>query len=429
MLRLLTLACLAGSVLAGDFTVKIQPRQNGNYPPGFAVPTQDQTPQVWLDALSAATAAGKIPNIAPATNQNGAIVYANNAGNDPNVCSWTVNKCISSSDIVNAPDNHIAVAFDDGPTANSGDLYDFLGQNNQSATHFLIGSNVLSYPAIFGQAAAEGNQHFAVHTWSHQLCSTLTNQQLVAELGWTMQIIADYSGGYIPKFWRPPQGDIDNRVRAIAEEIFGLVNVLWNHDTNDWCLNDQGGSACPESNPGKDYASVAAAAAAGVNGAKTPGLIMLEHELTHASISVFKNYYPNLKSIGWTAANVADLFNMPWYKNAWSSKSALQKGTILQDFDIGSGPNSPSSSSSSASTSSMTSASSTATQSATSSTQAATSVYTTTARAEIITVTAPRTTPSVNSSARHANSASAVGTSVVGIAAFAIVATMAAMML
>lgn len=429
MFRLLTLACLAGSVLAGDFTVKITPRQNGNYPPGFAVPTQDQTPQAWLDALAAATAAGKIPNIAPSTNQNGAIVYANNAGNDPSVCSWTVTKCTSSSDIVNAPDNHIAVAFDDGPTGNSGDLYDFLSQNNQSATHFMIGSNVQANSAQFAQAVQEGNQHFAVHTWSHQLCSTLTNQQLVAELGWTMQIIADYSGGYIPKFWRPPQGDVDNRVRAIAEEIFGLVNVLWNHDTNDWCLNDQGGSACPNSNPGKDYASVAAAASSGIYGAKSPGLIMLEHELTHASISVFKNYYPNLKNIGWTANNVADLFSMPWYKNAWSSKSALQKGTVLQNFDIGTGPNSSSSSSASASSTSSASTTSSASSTSTSAPDAATTVYTSTASAQIITITAARTTPTVNSSARHTNSATVASTGSLCIAAFATVAALAATLL
>ncbi|KAJ1030062.1 hypothetical protein NDA16_000975 [Ustilago loliicola] len=175
MLRLLLWATLAGSALAGDFTVKIQPRQTNNYPPGFAVPTAAQTPKDWLDALDDAVAAGKIPNIAPAVLQNGNPVYANNAGFDPHTCSWTVTKCTSDTDIVNAPANHFAIGFDDGPTGNSGDLYSFLAQNNASATHFMIGSNVLSYPRQFQQAVREGNQHFAVHTWSHQLCTTLTN--------------------------------------------------------------------------------------------------------------------------------------------------------------------------------------------------------------------------------------------------------------
>ncbi|KAJ9476534.1 putative Chitin deacetylase 2 (putative) [Pseudozyma hubeiensis] len=342
MLRLLLLATLAGSALAGDFTVKIRPRQDssvGAYPPPLAIPTADQTPQVWLDALDAAIAAGKIPNIPVAQNQDGNPVYPNNKGQDPNTCSWTVTKCVSKTDIVNAPPNNMAIGFDDGPTENSGDLYDFLNQHNQTATHFMIGSNVFLNSDQFAQAVKEGNQHFAVHTWSHHLCTTLTNQQLVAELGWTMQIIADKSGGYIPSFWRPPQGDIDNRVRAIAEEIFGLTNVLWNHDTNDWCLNDQGGSDCPGEDPGEDYASVARAASQGIYGPRDQGLIMLEHELTHASISVFKNYYPSLAGLGWITHNIPDLFDMPWYKNAWDDSLPPQNGTVLQTFQLGANPN------------------------------------------------------------------------------------------
>lgn len=36
--------------------------------------------------------------------------------------------------------------------------------------------------------------------------SDLTNEQIVAELGWTQQIISDLTGGRIAKFWRPPFG-------------------------------------------------------------------------------------------------------------------------------------------------------------------------------------------------------------------------------
>lgn len=43
-----------------------------------------------------------------------------------------------------------------------------------------------------------------------------------------MQIISDLNGGRIPKFWRPPFGDVDNRVRAIAKGVFGLETVVWN---------------------------------------------------------------------------------------------------------------------------------------------------------------------------------------------------------
>ena len=62
--------------------------------------------------------------------------------------------------------------------------------------------------------------------------TTLSNEAVIAEIGWTMQIIFDSTGGLIPKFWRPPFRDADNRIRAIAHEVFGLTTVLWNADSN-----------------------------------------------------------------------------------------------------------------------------------------------------------------------------------------------------
>ena len=108
-------------------------------------------------------------------------------------------------------------------------LYTFLQQNNQSATHFMIGLAILQSPADFVFAFNMGGD-IAVHTYTHPYMSTLTNMELVAQFGWTMQIISDSTGGYLPKFWRPPYGDMDLRVRAIAMEVFNLSPVLWNEE-------------------------------------------------------------------------------------------------------------------------------------------------------------------------------------------------------
>ena len=32
-------------------------------------------------------------------------------------------------------------------------------------------------------------------------------------------------------FQKPPYGDVDARVRAIAKNVFGLTTVIWNHDS------------------------------------------------------------------------------------------------------------------------------------------------------------------------------------------------------
>lgn len=90
----------------------------------------------------------------------------------------------------------------------------------------------------------------SVHTWSHPSLTTLTNEQIVAELGWTKQVIKD-TIGVTPNTFRPPYGDIDDRVRAIAAQM-GLTPIIWtsyevspnnitNFDTTDW--NIPGGRA------------------------------------------------------------------------------------------------------------------------------------------------------------------------------------------
>ena len=60
--------------------------------------------------------------------------------------------------------------------------------------------------------------------------TTLSNEDVVAQLGWTMQLIHNSTGGRIPRYWRPPYGDTDNRVRAIAKEVFGLTTLIWNQE-------------------------------------------------------------------------------------------------------------------------------------------------------------------------------------------------------
>jgi peptidoglycan/xylan/chitin deacetylase (PgdA/CDA1 family) len=48
----------------------------------------------------------------------------------------------------------------------------------------------------------------AVHTWSHPMLTTLTDEEIVAELGWSKKIIKDLLG-VTPTMMRPPYGDIE----------------------------------------------------------------------------------------------------------------------------------------------------------------------------------------------------------------------------
>ncbi|KAG0229163.1 chitin deacetylase [Actinomortierella wolfii] len=136
------------------------------------------------------------------------------------------------------------LTYDDGPSPDSPRLLDYLKSHNQKATLFIVGSRAISYPATLKRAYQEGHQ-IAIHTWSHPSMTGLTNEQIVAELKWTEKAIHDIIG-VTPLYWRPPYGDVDNRVRAIATQL-GYKTAIWTQgfDTNDW--NIPGGLATPQS--------------------------------------------------------------------------------------------------------------------------------------------------------------------------------------
>lgn len=94
----------------------------------------------------------------------------------------------------------------------------------------MIGVNILNNPNEFTFAFDTLGDDIAVHTWTHPYMTTLSNTQLIGEFGWSMEIIHNSTGGRLPKYWRPPYGDSDNRVSAIAKEVFGLQTIIWNQE-------------------------------------------------------------------------------------------------------------------------------------------------------------------------------------------------------
>ncbi|KAF7370300.1 NodB-like proteiny domain-containing protein [Mycena sanguinolenta] len=132
--------------------------------------------------------------------------------------------------------------LDDLPTHSSTapNLLGYLEEKNISATFFVVGSRVIEYPGILINEYMAGHE-IGVHTWSHPHLTSLTNAQIVAELGWTRKAIQDVLG-VTPTIMRPPYGDIDDRVRMISLAM-GMVPVIWTHtdtgysfDTFDWMV-------------------------------------------------------------------------------------------------------------------------------------------------------------------------------------------------
>ncbi|RPD67136.1 glycoside hydrolase/deacetylase [Lentinus tigrinus ALCF2SS1-7] len=275
-------------------------------------------PQAWLDALDAAVKAGTIPDIPVSTSTGGNPTYPQGFDpNGPTVCSATY-KCVNKEDLWDAPDGVFGSSFDDGPLPTSMPLYQFLKENNVITTHFMIGSNILWNADAFKYAFETLESDLAVHTWTHPYMTTKTNQEVVGELGWTMELIHNSTGGRLPKYWRPPYGDSDERVRAIAKEVFGLRTVIWNQDSEDWSIST-GGTTRPK---------VDAELKQWITGPKSPGLIILEHELTNDTVGAFMQAFPLIAQNGWKFESVARLDGGNPYQNSADDTSDVTPQSV-----------------------------------------------------------------------------------------------------
>ncbi|KAI8896409.1 hypothetical protein BC833DRAFT_597607 [Globomyces pollinis-pini] len=127
--------------------------------------------------------------------------------------------------------NEWALTFDDGPGPSTISVLDELKSRNLKATFFVKGQQAIRYPEILKRIFKEGHE-IGIHTWSHPQLFTLKNSQVITEAMYTHQIIKDILGVSC-KYFRPPFGSSDNRVRGVLE-LMGFVVVRWNRDTKDW---------------------------------------------------------------------------------------------------------------------------------------------------------------------------------------------------
>ncbi|KDN53380.1 carbohydrate esterase family 4 protein [Tilletiaria anomala UBC 951] len=268
------------------------------FPPVWEIadilPNDTEAQQIWQRIQ----ASGKIPDIAPRGLPTGSMQGNGSrydAVADPD-CWWTATKCTTPkhpgipNDIVTCPEPHIwGISFDDGPNCTHNAFYDFLKENNQKATMFYIGSNVMDWPLQAQRGLTDGHQ-LSAHTWSHRYLTALTSSQIFAELYYTVKVIK-YVVGVTVTSYRPPYGDIDDRVRAIANAL-GLDTIIWTDDTNDWQIAPQGPS--PTAVIDHNYGSIIAKATS------TPldqaGILVLTHEINGETMDEWMKEYPLVKN-------------------------------------------------------------------------------------------------------------------------------------
>ncbi|KAJ3782635.1 putative chitin deacetylase [Lentinula aff. detonsa] len=216
-----------------------------------------------------------------------------NVAEDPD-CWWTKSLCTTPklstlpADVASIPEPEtMGYGFDDGPNCSHNAFYDYLLEQNQKATMFFIGSNVLDWPYEAMRAIDEGHE-ICAHTWSHHYMTGFSSEDAFAELYYSMKAIKLVLG-VTPTCWRPPFGDVDDRIRAIAEGL-GLQTIIWQYDSFDW--EEQSGNITAA----QVYTNYDNFIARAENGTfNTEGSIMLTHELNNFTMQTAVTYYPKLK--------------------------------------------------------------------------------------------------------------------------------------
>ncbi|ORY03445.1 glycoside hydrolase/deacetylase [Basidiobolus meristosporus CBS 931.73] len=239
-------------------------------------------------------------------------------------CWWTCGNCVRPDDIVACPQPKVwGLTFDDGPSTNTTFLLDYLKQQNLKAMFCVIGSRVVERPEILKRAYAEGHE-ICSHTWSHRGLTTQTNEQIVAEMKWTEKAIFN-TIGVIPKYMRPPFGDIDDRVRTIVRNL-GYKVVLWDMDTSDWKLNDPSSKYNPANveQTFRDFINTRAPTLA-------HGVISLEHDLRMEGVQQFPVAMEIMKSAGYSMMSIGQCLNdSTIYQNHLETPSVPSPGTARQ---------------------------------------------------------------------------------------------------
>ncbi|KAJ3521817.1 hypothetical protein NMY22_g12152 [Coprinellus aureogranulatus] len=245
-------------------------------------------------------------------------------------CWWTYSKCVNPnldglpSDVTSIPEPHtLAYGFDDGPNCSHNAFYDYLVAQNQKATMFYIGSNVMDWPLEAQRAAKMVMKYVYLVAQIHDrprkqrsIRGTLLHCKrflfhFSISYSWVQMQAIRLVANVTPTCWRPPFGDVDNRVRAIAHGL-GLRTILWKYDTNDWRMEPGASGITPEA-VDANYENILSEAAKGTfdtvrhsfvrwekkgidERSEQAGAIILAHELNNFTMAEAMKYYEKLRA-------------------------------------------------------------------------------------------------------------------------------------
>ncbi|MER6953303.1 MULTISPECIES: polysaccharide deacetylase family protein [unclassified Streptomyces] len=126
---------------------------------------------------------------------------------------------------------YVGLTFDDGPSANTAALLGALTRNGLRATMFNQGQYAAANPSQV-RAQVSAGMWVGNHSYTHPHLTQLSQAAIDSEIYRTQQAVASAGGG-TPRLFRPPYGETNPTVKAVAAK-YGLTQIIWDVDSQDW---------------------------------------------------------------------------------------------------------------------------------------------------------------------------------------------------
>ncbi len=140
----------------------------------------------------------------------------------------------TATEIVNGPAvPQVGFTFDLGSGAtHTPAILDTLARNGIKATFFFTGQWTAANPDLSRRIIELGHEP-GNHSYSHPDFTTISNQQIIAELTRTEDILQKTTGTNPKPWFRPPFGARDARVLGVLSSQ-GYHSIYWTFDSGDW---------------------------------------------------------------------------------------------------------------------------------------------------------------------------------------------------
>lgn len=117
----------------------------------------------------------------------------------------------------------VFLTFDDGPGAATKKVRRILESHDVRGTFFVVGRMARYVPSTLRSLSRDGHS-IQNHSWSHPYLTQIPHPR--RELKMCSDLVADATG-ISPRFFRPPFGDSNARVKAVGKSL-GMEQIMWN---------------------------------------------------------------------------------------------------------------------------------------------------------------------------------------------------------